>query len=74
MMIIIIVIRIVLIIIAIMDIIVIVLVISITIKKKDLIRVSEWNNMINLFVILSFYSNVIILTNQLKFSVNENCV
>ena len=43
-------------------------------KKKGVIRTVELNNMINLFVNLSLYSNLIILTNQLKFSVNKKCV
>ena len=33
-------------------------------EKKSVIRTGEWNNMISLFVILSLYSNVIILTNN----------
>ena len=33
-------------------------------KKKSVIRTGEWNNLISLFVILSLYSNVIILTNN----------
>ena len=40
-------------------------------EKKSVIRTDEWNSMISLFVILSLYSNVIILTNQLKFSFNK---
>ena len=60
-----------LIIITIMEIVVILIVIAITkikviIKRRGLIRGSAWNNMINLFIILSLYSNVIILTNQCK--------
>ena len=41
-------------------------------EKKDLIRTVEWNKMISSFVILSSYSNVMTLTNQLKFSVNKS--
>ena len=41
-------------------------------EKKDLIRAVEWNKMISSFVILSSYSNVMTLTNQLKFSVNKS--
>ena len=33
-------------------------------KKKSVIRTGAWNNLISLFVILSLYSNVIILTNN----------
>ena len=33
-------------------------------EKKSVIRTGEWNNMISLFVFLSLYSNVIILTNN----------
>ena len=67
----------VIIIITIIEVIVIVItVIEIKIIKanKGVIRTGEWNNMISLFVILSLYSSVIILTNQLKFSVNKKCV
>ena len=39
--------------------------------KNGVIRTSERNNMKSLFATLSLYSNVIILTNQLKFSVNK---
>ena len=56
------------IIITIVDIIVLVIAITKIIKekkeKKSVIRTGEWNNMISLFVILSLYSNVIILTNN----------
>ena len=51
------------------EIIAIVIIIAITkikvIKEnRSVIRTGEWNNMISLFVILSLYSNAIILTNQ----------
>ena len=39
--------------------------------KNGVIRTGEGNNMKSLFATLSLYSNVIILTNQLKFSVNK---
>ena len=53
-----------------------VIVIAITkikvIKKnlKVVIRTAEWKKVINLLVTLWLCSNVIVLTNQLKFSVN----
>ena len=54
-------------------IIIIIVITKIKIKeKKDLIRTVEWNKMISSFVILSSYSNVMTLTNQLKFSVNKS--
>ena len=55
---------------------IIVIVIAITkikvIKKnlKVVIRTAEWKKVINLLVTLWLCSNVIVLTNQLKFSVN----
>ena len=54
------------IIIMIVEIIVIVITITKILKKekKSVIRSDEWNNMISLFIILSLYSNVIILTNN----------
>ena len=54
------------IIIMIVEIIVIVITITKILKKekKSVIRSGEWNNMISLFIILSLYSNVIILTNN----------
>ena len=55
---------------------IIVIVIAITkikvIKKilKVVIRTGEWKKVVNLLVTLWLCSNVIVLTNQLKFSVN----
>ena len=55
---------------------IIVIVIAITkikvIKKilKVVIRTGEWEKVVNLLVTLWLCSNVIVLTNQLKFSVN----
>ena len=52
---------------------IIVIVIAITkikVIKKILKRTGEWKKVVNLLVTLWLCSNVIVLTNQLKFSVN----
>ena len=51
---------------------IVIAIIKIKVIKKRVIRTGEWNNIISLFVILSLYSNVIILTSQLKFSDDKN--
>ena len=53
-------------------IVIVIAIIKIKVIKKKVIRTGEWNNIISLFVILSLYSNVIILTSQLKFSDDKN--
>ena len=53
-------------------IVIVIAIIKIKVIKKKVIRTGEWNNIISLFVILLLYSNVIILTSQLKFSDDKN--